>query len=145
MFIDWHNTNIQISLISILGTLGGVIIGGVLTTVSTVLIDHLKSNRDEKIYKIRKKEETYLELIKLLGSYEVFGEDATNIDRELMLGTLSKTRLHNSEKVQGLLTKIVDNDDYWKNGRLNTTNEELQNIIKNMLKTMRIELKIEDK
>lgn len=145
MCIDLIDSNIQIAIISTTGTLVGVIIGGVLTAISTILTDYLKFNRDEKNYKIRKKEETYIELIKLLGSYEIYGEHETNINRELMLGTLAKTRIYNSTKVQNILAEIVDNDNYWENNKLTISNDAVKNAITNMIKIMRSELKIEDK
>ena len=40
--------------------LGGVIIGCILTGLFTWFIDYLRSAREQKIYIIRKREETYL-------------------------------------------------------------------------------------
>ena len=60
-------------------------------------------------------------------------------------GTLAKTRIYNSTKVQNILAEIVDNDNYWENNKLTISNDAVKNAITNMIKIMRSELKIEDK
>ena len=50
------------ALITLIGSLGGVIIGALISCGTTFFLDCIKSKREEKLHYKRKREETYIEM-----------------------------------------------------------------------------------
>lgn len=84
--------------------LAGVIIGAVITALFTWFLDKLRSDREQKIYIIHKKEETYLKAIDCLLSigtdlrWVLEGEPGNEVKRKIN-STIPHLKLYASEKI----------------------------------------------
>ncbi len=68
-FLKNLDVKILCSFIAIIGSLGGVIIGGFLTAIFAFMNNRINYNMEESRYFKRKKEETYIEMEDLITDY----------------------------------------------------------------------------
>lgn len=121
-------------LVPILPTLLSVFIGGILGFISTFIIDWKKASREKEQYNRTKKEDAYLECIKILITINVKKENAFN-DIDEVIRTRSKIDLYGSEEVKESYRNIADNI---LNGKTNNNEESITKLIEKMRKELEI-------
>lgn len=118
----------------------GVIIGCILTGLFTWFTDYLKSAREQKIYILRKREETYLKAIDCLIAIGVdlswlLKGDPRNEVKEKINSTVPYIKLYASSKIakeyimlQKEIQNAPDENTYYK----------IEKLIKNIKKDLKI-------
>ena len=89
-------------------TIIGVIIGSIITFLSTLIVECIKSHKEEKTYMKRKREEVYLDCVKCLGK---LNNERTKpyIDLEYATGLKASLSLYGNKELSNKFKKIVDN------------------------------------
>lgn len=121
--------------------LAGIIIGAVITALFTWFLDKLRSDREQKIYINRKKEETYLKAIDCLISLGadlkwLYSGNPCNQVKEKINSTVSYMKLYASEKIWKEYLSL-------QKELQNAPNEKIYPKIEKLIKNIKKELNID--
>ena len=118
----------------------GVIIGSILTGLVTWFIDYLRSAREQKIYILRKREETYLKAIDCLISIStdlkwLLKGDPCNEVKEKINSTVPYIKLYASSKIAKEYIRLQKEIQ-------NTPDENMYHKIEKLINNIKKDLKI---
>lgn len=121
--------------------LAGVIIGAVITAWFTWFLDKLRSDREQKIYITRKREESYLRVIDCLVSFGIdinwiYTGESSNEVKTKINSTIPYMKLYASEKI---MKDYLALQNELQNNPKKGTYKKMEKLIKNIKKELDID------
>lgn len=105
---------LDIQILTALIAFIGVIIGAIISSITTFFLDWLKFNRDEKAYYKRKKEEAYIEMQDLIADYYAHIDEmkkTNTINKELRIrynNIRSKSHIYVDKKISEKFYDVIN-------------------------------------